>query len=68
MCSQMMDAASVSKEKFAYILKSLGPTLPSIVPISRYCQLIDNDYVAVILLLFCCDDGFFFQLDRSSGG
>jgi len=32
---QMMKTADVSKQKFAYILKSLGPTLPSLIPISR---------------------------------
>ena len=33
---QVVSNVGVSKEKFAYILKSLGPTLPSMMPISRY--------------------------------
>jgi hypothetical protein len=32
---QVVSNVGVSKDKFAYILKSLGPTLPSMVPISR---------------------------------
>ena len=33
---QVMGPVGTSREKFAFIVQSMGPTLPSVVPISRY--------------------------------
>ncbi len=49
-----MRNAGVSREKFAYILQSVGPALASIVPVSRYSvQLIYGASVTLQLLMWC---------------